>query len=179
MRQKIKALQSLVSAMIIKGCYPSSFTLRGIPVCLSKKNIVISNGTLFVGKRISALPNARIVVAGGGKLVIGNGVFFNNNVNCVCRNSVCIEDGCRFGPNVCIYDHDHVFDKNGVTDEYRLGEIYIGKGSWIGANVVVLRGTHIGEGCVIGAGVIVKGDIPPHSLVTAENRKLSINPISK
>ena len=31
---------------------------------------------------------------------------------------------------------------------------------------MILRNTHIGDGCVIGAGVVVKGDIPPHSIVT-------------
>lgn len=35
---------------------------------------------------------------------------------------------------------------------------------WIGANVVVLSGAHIGCGCVIAAGAVVAGTIPPYTV---------------
>lgn len=35
---------------------------------------------------------------------------------------------------------------------------------WIGANVVVVSGAHIGRGCVIAAGAVVAGVIPPYSI---------------
>lgn len=82
-----------------------------------------------------------------------------------------------FGPNVCIYDHDHKYDAEGFKEGYRTGAIVIEDHCWIGANVTILRGTHIGEGCVIGAGAILKGDIPEHSLVTP-NRELIITRLS-
>lgn len=41
----------------------------------------------------------------------------------------------------------------------------IGSGTWVGANVTILKGTVIGEKCVIGAGTIVSGIIPSHSIV--------------
>lgn len=40
----------------------------------------------------------------------------------------------------------------------------IGDGVWLGANVVVLRGTRIGEGAVVAAGAVVATDIPPREL---------------
>ncbi len=35
---------------------------------------------------------------------------------------------------------------------------------WVGANALILPGTHIGENSVIGAGAVVTGDIPPNSV---------------
>ena len=43
--------------------------------------------------------------------------------------------------------------------------IHIGKNVWIGANAVILRGSNIGDGAVIGAGSIIKGEVPPHTVV--------------
>lgn len=65
-----------------------------------------------------------------------------------------------------IYDHDHKFNANGIQSDFNYGSVIIDNGCWIAANVTILRNTHIGEGCVIGAGTVVKGEIPPHSLVT-------------
>lgn len=36
---------------------------------------------------------------------------------------------------------------------------------WLAANVIVLSGAHIGKGSVIGAGSVVRGVIPPFSIV--------------
>ncbi len=83
-----------------------------------------------------------------------------------------------FGPGVTIYDHDHIFSDEGILPGYKQGSVIIDDGCWIAANVTILRDTHIGEGCVIGAGTVVKGNIPPHSLVT-NDRGLNIAPIVK
>ena len=82
------------------------------------------------------------------------------------------------GPNVCIYDHDHAFDRKSViAREYKCSEVMIESNVWIGAGVIVLRGSVIGDGCIIGAGCVVSGEIPARSLVTAANRELSIEPL--
>ena len=36
----------------------------------------------------------------------------------------------------------------------------IGKGSWLGAHVVVTAGSNIGKGVLIAAGAVVTGEIP-------------------
>lgn len=162
------AARSIISMLTIKILYPLRVKIEGFPVSLAVHNIQIAqNGNIQIGKRINILTSSRLIITGNGKIRIGKGVYFNSNVICCCRNKVEIGDGCRFGPNICIYDHDHLYSyEGGVLDEYKLGEIVIGKGCWFGANSVILRNTHIGDGCVIGAGVVVKGDIPPHSIVT-------------
>lgn len=139
---------------------------------------LLSSGCISGGDNIRLRANTNIVSI-GGKIDLGNSVFFNRNCNVVCREKITIGDNVSFGHNVCVIDHDHVFGWSGISPtEYRTGEIVIEEGCWIGSNVVVLRGTHIGAFSVIGAGCVVKGDIPPHSLVTG-SRDLQIKEIIK
>lgn len=124
---------------------------------------------------VSALCNFQVL--GRGELMIGDRVFFNRGCMISCHQKVTIGKGCIFGPDVKIYDNDHCFSSDGLDhSQLKLGTISIGEGTWVAANVVLLRDTHIGKHCVIGAGAVVKGNVPDHSLVTA-NRSLTINPI--
>lgn len=94
-----------------------------------------------------------------------------------CKEKVTIGEETRFGPNVKIFDNDHKFDgKNGVSAEHKAKEIKIGKSCWIASNVVILKGTEIGDNCVIGAGCVVQGKIPKASIVT-QDRNLIIRPM--
>ena len=36
---------------------------------------------------------------------------------------------------------------------------------WIGANVTILKGVHVGRGAIIAAGVLVTRDVAPYSVV--------------
>ena len=134
-----------------------------------------SGGIVSLGDRVFADRNC-ILVAVGGKLTIGDQVFFNTNCTIVSHEKIDIGSGCLFGANVCVYDHDHKYGLDGVGNDYKTSQVTIGKNCWIGANVVILRGTHIGDNSVIGAGAVVNGNIPAHSLVTS-NRELIIKSI--
>lgn len=138
--------------------------------------IISDEGKIIVGKNVLFQRNVSLSAI-DGTLQIGNNVSFNRNCIVICRKSILIADNVIFGPGVTIYDHDHVFSSSGILlDKFKQGTVVIEKGCWIAANVTILRNTHIGEGSVVGAGATVKGDIPPHSLVTS-NRTLSVIPI--
>lgn len=101
-----------------------------------------------------------------GKLTIGNNVFFNNFCSVTCLKQIVIGNNCLFGEGVKIYDHNHFFDSHGVQGHnYRCDDIYIGNNCWICSNVVILKGTHIGDNCIIGAGCIVSGNISPNTIL--------------
>lgn len=134
-------------------------------------------GTVHLGQRVSTCRGCSLVSV-GGRLIIGPYTSFSENCEVVCHERIEIGSHCMFGPNVCIYDHDHRFNTEGIQKGFKTGAIIIESNCWIGANVVILRGTHIGEGCVVGAGTVVKGDIPAHSLVTA-SRELVIRSIER
>ena len=63
-----------------------------------------------------------------------------------------------------------------MPNKFKTGDIVIGRNCWIGAGSIILRNTTIGEGCIVGAGTVVKGIIPPHSLVRGD-RSIIIEPI--
>lgn len=103
---------------------------------------------------------------GSGQLTFGNGVFLNRGCQINCRCQISIGDGCEFGPNVLVFDHDHSY-RGGVLKDggFQLGSVEIGKNCWIGAGTIILRGTTVGDGSVIAAGSVLKGTFPPGSLV--------------
>ena len=104
------------------------------------------------------------------KLIIGNNVYFNENNMISVKSSVEIGDGCQFGPNVKIFDNNHMFTSNeGVLPLHKSSPIKIGKKCWISSDVIILKGVSIGDNCVIGAGCIIKDDIPSKSIVTLQN----------
>lgn len=131
-------------------------------------SIYTNDGGIRIGSHFSTSNHVHLSALAGGKLTIGDRVFFNRNVVVVCRNRISIGNHTIFGPNICIYDHDHCFNYAGVQSGYKLDEVVIEDNCWIGAGSIILKGTHIGEGCVIGAGCIIKGNIPAHSIVTMD-----------
>ena len=121
-----------------------------------------------------------ILISKGANLEIGSHCFFNNYCAINCLKYISIGNDCIFGENVKIYDHNHVFNKEGLIREngYNCSSIIIGNNCWIGSNVVILKGVHIGNNCVLGAGTVVSQDIKDNSLVLA-NRELFIEQIRK
>jgi acetyltransferase-like isoleucine patch superfamily enzyme len=68
---------------------------------------------------------------------------------------------------VKIFDNNHRFSREeGVIRECAAGCITVGRNCWIASDVVLLKGTDIGDNCVIGAGCVIRGKVPAGSLVT-------------
>lgn len=103
-----------------------------------------------------------IRVSEKSKLVIGENVFINNNINITCVKSITIGSNCKIGCNVTIVDHDHDY-KNNINDLIS-SDIEIGNNVWIGSNVVICKGVKIGDNVVIGAGSVVLKDIPSNKV---------------
>ena len=131
-------------------------------------NVVLEfsrGATVTLGHQVRIHSGSKLKVRKGAELFIGSGVRINYNFMLFCQTGISIGEGTEFGPNVCVYDHDHDY-RSGLKKELFLkAPVSIGKNCWIGADVVILRGTVIGDNCVIGAGTIVKGSIPANSVV--------------
>ena len=52
------------------------------------------------------------------------------------------------------------------------GDTVVGNDVWIGQNVTILPGVHIGDGAIIGACSVVAGDVEPYTIVAGNPAKL-------
>lgn len=84
---------------------------------------------------------------------------------------ISIGDHVMLSPYVAIVTHDATLAHH--TAQTRLGRVDIGDRVMVGVSVVILPGTSIGEDSVIGAGAVVRGEIPPGSLVMGNPAQVS------
>tara|TARA_R110002050_G_scaffold204327_4_gene339818 strand:- start:19384 stop:19983 length:600 start_codon:yes stop_codon:yes gene_type:complete len=103
-----------------------------------------------------------------GSITIGDNVSISNCV-IFSQKNIKIKKGAMIGGGCQIYDSDF----HSLIVEERLKEVpetigraavVIGNNSFIGCNVIILKGTVIGENCVIGAGSVVSGNIPKNQI---------------
>jgi acetyltransferase-like isoleucine patch superfamily enzyme len=82
------------------------------------------------------------------------------------RGRVVIGDDALLGPEVMITAASYRFsDGQPVSDQASdEADVVIGNDVWLGARVIVLPGSRIGNGAVIGANSVVRGVIPPMSV---------------
>jgi len=91
------------------------------------------------------------------------GKNFYANFDCIFLdvNTITIGDNVMFGPRVGLYTAGHPIDKDIRISGLEYGlPITIGNNVWIGGNVVVMPGVHIGDNTIIGSGSVVTKDIP-------------------
>ena len=136
------------------------------------------NGKLIIGSHVRISEYTLISALKRGSIFIEEGVSIGRWNSVVCHDSIRIGKNTILGPNVLIYDHDHIFNGgNGVEKKrFTTAPIEIGDNCWIGANVVILKGTKIGNRCVVGAGCVLKGSYPDDSIII-QKRETEINRI--
>lgn len=128
--------------------------------------ITFKNSVLSFGKNVIIERNGYLHVGENANFKIGKKTYFNQGLYVSCKEKITIGSNCLFGPNVKVIDNNHKFKKDiGVLFDYNSSPIYIGNNCWIASNVVILKGTTIGDNCVIGAGCVVEGQIPSNSIV--------------
>ncbi len=98
---------------------------------------------------------------GGGHVHFGKNIYANFNLTIVDDTHVYVGDSTMFGPNVTIATAGHPILPELRQQGYQYNmPVHIGKNCWIGAGVIIMPGTTIGDNVVIGAGSIVTKDIP-------------------
>ena len=145
---------------------------------------IITTGFVFFGKHVEV--NAR---KGYGRMILGRWVHLGDNNRLRCHEgNLVIGDKCVFGrentvnayldieigAGSIISDWVYVCDFDHVTEDiYRpikdqgivKSPVRIGPDVWIGTKATVLRGTTVGNGSVLGAHSLVRGEVPPFSVM--------------
>lgn len=157
-------LRKIFGVSQIKGSLFQSFS-NNTELNFGKRSLVT------LGKNIQSDGFCRIIAGKNANLNIGSHTYFNNGCVISAMQSISIGNNCLFGPNVMIFDNNHMFtSKNGVLYEHKCDDIIIGNNCWLAAGVIILKGTTIGNNCVIGAGCKVSGNIPDGSIVTCDTQ---------
>lgn len=132
--------------------------------------------------------------SGAGMVTVGNRSFIGNS-NLICRNGIEIQDHVFIAWGCYFYDHDsHSINYRDREDDItqqledfrnkrdfienknwtvvNSKPIKICSNSWIGMNVIILKGVTIGEGAIVGAGSVVTKDVPAWTIVGGNPAKV-------
>jgi acetyltransferase-like isoleucine patch superfamily enzyme len=132
-----------------------------------------------IGSQVLIGPSSWFMVprldAPGAVIHIGDRVRMNQtSISAVER--VTIGEATALARGVYIADHMHGFHDPGlaVRDQplERIAPVTIGRGAWLGHNVVVLPGVTIGDGAVIGANSVVTRDVPARTVAAGVPAKV-------
>lgn len=142
---------------------------KGKPLYLGRgaKIILKKGASCEIGAGVYLSTGCVVKVADGAHVVIEDGVFMNDNCRVTVVKDVHIGEGALFGPNVQIYDHDHIFDQAGVHSELRVCPTGVGKKCWLCSNVVVTRGCSIADRALISANSVVTHDLTEEAALYA------------
>jgi acetyltransferase-like isoleucine patch superfamily enzyme len=103
----------------------------------------------------------------GPAVRIGDGTAIRPYCTISAAAGIEIEENVVLSAFTTVVDSDHGFDgpsENVLWNPQIAEPISIGRGTWIGERVGVLRGARIGRFCIIGANSVVRGEIPSYSI---------------
>lgn len=176
----IKLIRRFISVSyicVLKICFGKYIKLPNLfrSFIASGSLINITQGSLLFNGRFYSRRFLTINI-NGGRVVIGDGVFFNQNVSINCQKLVTIGENSILGENVKIYDHNHRFRSSEpiLQQGFKSKAVSIGSNVWIGTNTVILSGVSIGNNTVVSAGSVVKKDIPDNSLFIDGNFEMIV-----
>lgn len=155
----------------------------GLPSDLVIKGRVKVSGSFVCGQGCKLVGDINI----SGLVRVGKYVSINGPNTDVVSSKFGVEIGSyvSIARNVTIQEYNHVMDrpstyfisknifgKSRANDITSVGPIKIGSDVWIGSHSVILSGAEIGHGSVVAANSVVKGVVPPYSIVAGSPAKV-------
>jgi acetyltransferase-like isoleucine patch superfamily enzyme len=145
---------------------------------------IVTEGMVFIGRRVELYARKHYA-----RLILGRWVHVGDENRLRCHEGTLrVGDKCVFGRDntvnayldieigaktivadwVYVCDFDHVYEDitRPIKDQGLVkSPVRIGPDCWLGAKVTVLRATTIGHGSILAANSVVRGDVPPMSIV--------------
>lgn len=123
---------------------------------------ISSKGVFKLGRDVRIARACKLYI--DSEFEIGDNTYIQPNALILTKAGSCIGSDCAIGWNFQMLDHDlhEITGANGIKKN--TAQIKIGNHVWIGSNVTVLKGVHIGDNCIIGSGSVITKSIPANSM---------------
>ncbi len=173
LKHRLVLLQSIVWrpwARLFGAEVASDVSIVGRPLVKVARGarVIVSAGVRLYGSTsVNPLIRSRgctlWAIVPGAELRLGPGVGCSGACLCAAKG-IEIGEGSILGADCLVVDNDFHLPGEGWTWLDRCAEtarpVVIGRGCFIGARSVILKGVTIGDGAVIGAGAVVSRDVP-------------------
>lgn len=136
---------------------------------------IINKKSIFLGKRVNILNNARMEAIEGkwgnqkysGKIIIRDGTSIEQNCHIIAAKTLEIGEDCVLSANVYISDCSHGYEPSNriMEQSLQVKKTNIGKGCFIGYGACIMPGVTLGDHVVVGANAVVTHDVEPYSIV--------------
>lgn len=149
---------------------------------LSGPIFIENQGRIEIGSRVTFgsrlyQPITIAVARKEARLVIEDDVFINYGVDIGLVKEITIGEKSLIGNDCVLYDTDwHSMD--GLDLEVPAASTRIGRGVWLGARTIVMKGVTIGDNTVVAANSTVTHDLPANVLAGGSPAKV-IRPIER
>lgn len=142
----------------------------------------VGGGNIKLGDNVDIMPYAMLICRRNGIITFGENSMIGMYGMIGSMGKIVIGKDVLMGQNVFISDSNHAYENIHLpiraqgdiftpTDDGS-PNIYIGDGSWIGRNSIIIGNVHIGKHCVIGANSVVNKDIPDYSVAVGAPAKI-------
>lgn len=136
---------------------------------------VLYSRYVHVGERVRVKKHSRIecIPSFHGckyspQLVFEDGVIVGYNCTFFCTDLLTIGKNTILAGGCLVTTENHGINPESGEPYHvqplKSAPVQIGQGCWLGQNVCVLPGVHIGDRCIIGANAVVNKDIPDYSI---------------
>jgi maltose O-acetyltransferase len=119
----------------------------------------------------------QILFYGNGSIICGENSYIGNysTIQSADNCRVVIGNNCSLSHNVRIYTSSNVADQdldNAQPKQKVTGDVVIGNGVWIGANVFIKEGIAIGDNAIVGANSVITKNIEANGIYGGVPAKL-------
>jgi acetyltransferase-like isoleucine patch superfamily enzyme len=128
--------------------------------------IQLKGGSIVIGPRVQLRRDMVLNVAGRLDCEGDNVISWGSVIHCT--NDVHVGRQTIIGEYTTIADSSHYFTtpEDHVWHNVRVGEVSVGRNTWICPKVTLARGAHVGDHCIIGSNSVVVGKVPNGSLAS-------------
>lgn len=132
-------------------------------------------GAIVIGNNVRVCRMVELSVTRGATVHIADNAYLGRGVMISSHCHIEIGPRTLLAEYVCIHDNNHVFTNihKPITEQgFASEKLIIAEDCWVGAQTVLVMGTHLQTGSIIGANSLVKCNIPAYSVAAGSPAKV-------